>query len=370
MSKTVYILGAGFSMDAGIPSQAGLIEKIINLDTSSDDILESSLANFRDKLSKQFLIPPEKHAQVPLEDIFTPIDRSLIDSISFRTMNQTEMQNLKEDIFYLIGKTIDDSIAPEKTDYIKNFSAYLLTQSKARIQGNSTKDPVSVISTNWDILLDKTLRADVQKYNSSVTTDDDDSKSLKNKCVVDYCCYMSSYDPNDHLTKPGLEAIGAGGFNIKLLKVHGSLNWLQCPRCARVYVSFDEKIALLRHEKRSNCRHCENNYGTDTHLIANVIMPTFLKNFLKTQYKLIWDNAGIELAEASKIIFVGYSLPQADFEMRQLLSRMVRDNVEIEVVTYGCPQASGLKDRYEIFFGKREIKWHQDGARAYFNSIS
>jgi len=61
-------------------------------------------------------------------------------------------------------------------------------------------------------------------------------------------------------------------------------------------------------------------------------MPTFLKNLTNTQYKLIWQNAAIELSEATKIVFIGYSLPAADFEMKQILSRMVRDTAEIEVV--------------------------------------
>jgi len=38
--------------------------------------------------------------------------------------------------------------------------------------------------------------------------------------------------------------MGKGGFNVKLLKLHGSLNWLQCPRCNRLFVDFDNKIAV------------------------------------------------------------------------------------------------------------------------------
>jgi hypothetical protein len=41
---------------------------------------------------------------------------------------------------------------------------------------------------------------------------------------------------------------------------------------------------------------------------------------------------GIEISEATEIIFIGYSLPNADFEMRQLLSRMTRESAEITVV--------------------------------------
>lgn len=46
-----------------------------------------------------------------------------------------------------------------------------------------------------------------------------------------------------------------------------------------------------------------------------------LSNF---QIKLVWQNAGVELMEAARLVFIGYSLPHADFEFRQLMSRMVR----------------------------------------------
>lgn len=87
--------------------------------------------------------------------------------------------------------------------------------------------------------------------------------------------------------------------------------------------------------------------------VSNLVIPTFLKNLSNPQYKLIWQNAGIELSEADHIVFIGYSLPQADFEMRQLLARMVRKDVEIEVIDYGNQDDENIKQmkkRYSVFF--------------------
>ena len=97
-------------------------------------------------------------------------------------------------------------------------------------------------------------------------------------------------------------------------------------------------------------------------------MPTFLKDLSNPQYKLIWQNAGVELSEAERIIFIGYSLPSADFEMRQLLSRMVRDNAAITVVDFGEEQSEIIKNmkmRYKTFFGNRSIDFCLDGAKKY-----
>ena len=105
--------------------------------------------------------------------------------------------------------------------------------------------------------------------------------------------------------------------------------------------------------------------------MSHLIMPTFLKDLSNPQYKIIWQNAGIELSEAQKIVFIGYSLPLADFEMRQLLSRMVDENTEIEVVDYKDPSDSSKFDKliasYKQFFG-RDVKSYHEGAKKYIQS--
>lgn len=100
-------------------------------------------------------------------------------------------------------------------------------------------------------------------------------------------------------------------------------------------------------------------------------MPTYIKDLSNPQYKIIWQNAGIEISEASKLVFIGYSLPSADFEMRQLLARMTRANAEIQVVDFptGDDQKVITKSHWEKFFGKRSIVFHFDGARSYISEL-
>ena len=106
--------------------------------------------------------------------------------------------------------------------------------------------------------------------------------------------------------------------------------------------------------KAAYCRHCRKNYGipeiNSIKLQSNLLLPTYLKNLSNIQIKLVWQNAAIELSEASRIVFIGYSLPAADFEIRQLLARMIRPNAEIQVVLY--PKSSHVEaeaERYRNF---------------------
>lgn len=360
MDKIVYVLGAGFSMDAHAPSQAALVKKIFETHNNEPHIFEdrTAIEKFKAFLTETLDIPESLHNDVPLEDVFTPLDKCLSDNITFRNLDVRAIKEIRGIIYYLIGKTLQHLLENSDKDYINLFAKYLVRTSSTRKDHQyRNTDPVSALSTNWDILLDNSLKYVI-----------DSEFALQG--VVDYCCHISSYKPHDESVKPGLEMLGNGGFNTKLIKLHGSLNWLQCPRCLRMYVDFDNKIAISQYVEKLKCRHCNHNFGSfDSHiLLPNLIMPTYLKDLSNPQYKIIWQNAGIELSEAIKIVFIGYSLPYADFELRQLLSRMIRKDADIEVITFGDPDSEDVKQlkyRYKIFFGSRNIRFEYEGAKAY-----
>ena len=86
---------------------------------------------------------------------------------------------------------------------------------------------------------------------------------------------------------------------------------------------------------------------------------------------MIWWNAGFEIAEATHLVFIGYSLPLADFEFRNLLTRNFpnRRKVNIKVVLFKRKtrknsteeKEEGFKyaeevQRYEAFFGSQISK--------------
>jgi hypothetical protein len=135
-------------------------------------------------------------------------------------------------------------------------------------------------------------------------------------------CYVSSVAEYEPRVRSGLWTLGARGYNLKLLKLHGSMNWLQCSRCQQLFVSFDEKINIPNYINARLCRHCEKR-NVQARLQGSLVMPTFLKDLSNFQVKLVWQNAAIELMEADHLVFIGYSLPQADFEFRPMLTRMV-----------------------------------------------
>ncbi len=405
--KTVYILGAGFSQPACVPLQKEIIGEILKLRDENfgekDELIKLYLHELESFLENELFIKRADFGNIALEDIFTPIDRCIIDGISFRSHDSKDLVELREKIYSLIIIAIINKLESSRTSsqssYIEDFAKYLVTQMKPRMK-DKDHDPVSVISTNWDILLDNFIKSAIkQGANIGVIDDGVDG-------VVDYCCYISSLPQEDKTEdgtiKPGLWALGKGGYNVKLLKLHGSMNWLNCPKCQRLFVAFHEKIAEYGIYKDKQCHHCAKNFKEEnadsSTLRSDLIMPTFLKDLTNFQIKLIWQNAGVELSEASKIVFIGYSLPQADYELRQLLARMIRHEAEIEVVLQSediediedidkrtkikksyeeiLKEQTNIKDsnadilkRYRTFFGKRKVTPIPKGVVNYIKTL-
>lgn len=364
MSKTVYFLGAGFSADAGGPIQNQIIQFIFKEDFTfkfqdKPEIVKAR-KEFISFIDNTLEIEEDLRDQIALEDVFTPIDRALSSGKSFKKFDIKELADLRQQFHLLMGAAIKYGVDFQNKDrnYIEIFARYIDSIAKRRVD-NIGNDSIAIITTNWDLLLDNELNRLVRMF--SVVESQSEHPKL---AVVDYCCYISSLDKDDHFIKPGLLALGRNGYNIKYLKLHGSMNWLHCPNCQRMYVKFDEKTMLM--SSVNHCGHCRKNYkisSTDNaiKLKSNLLLPTFAKDYSNIQIQLIWQNAGIELSEASKVVFIGYSLPQADFEIRQLLSRCIPNHTEVEVVCY--PYKNGIEKNevekeeernwYKAFFGKR-----------------
>lgn len=376
-SKTVYILGAGFSMDSGAPSQAKLVKEIYDLkgkfSRTQNEKIDSWLKVFDDFLSNGLNISELEKNYYSLEDVYTPIDKCINENNSFKGYTVQGLIEIRDYINRLIILAIRNAIdknSKAKTN-IEKFASHILKSARERLT-DEKKDLVSVVTTNWDIMLDNSI--------FKLLSDEKKGEGEYFKGVVDYCCYISSLDENDHSIKPGLFALGRKGYNVKLLKLHGSLNWMQCPNCQRLYVKFYKKFNGGYVFDKKYCRHCEKNFqlkeDPSIQLGVNLIMPTFLKNLNNIQNKLIWQNSAIEISEASKIVFIGYSLPLADFEFKQMLSRMTRKNVEIEVYLIQDDNPDKYNDnakfqtagyRFQNFFSGREYSIHYGGVQEFID---
>jgi hypothetical protein len=233
IEKTVYVLGAGFSAPSGGPEQGRLIQRIF-------DLPDRDVQTHRAKKALQgFLVDvmhveADKTAQVNLEDVYTPIDRCLADGLSLRDKSPTDLLEFRGQMEYLISLALNRSFElangkdPQCSSYVADFAKYLVdiaSERAKKAQGTTTAalakahDPFSIICLNWDILVDNAI------FRALYTKDAGKSGDYEAIGVVDYCCYISSLNEGGSRIRPGLWALGARGYNVKVLKLHGSMNW-------------------------------------------------------------------------------------------------------------------------------------------------
>jgi hypothetical protein len=371
--KTVYILGAGFSMSAGAPRQSRIMSLIFDLPDYLPGVRDKK-QRFLKFLEDAFSIRSPHHREVYLEDIYTPMDRCISDDLSLRGVDLSRLSDVRNDMEYLIAWAIEYNVQEDRSRddyYIPAFARHLVSIASDRTKKEDERsadraknhDPFSIISLNWDILLDKALDLALRDQDALLDSNDDYSKIG----VVDYCCYISSVEAGDKRVRSGLWTLGAGGYNVKLLKIHGSMNWLQCPTCQRLFTDFSGKHVVTNALDPVNCRHCTK-HDVPVKLRSSLVMPTFLKDLSNFQIKLVWQNAGVEIMEADKLVFIGYSLPQADFEFRNLLSRMKHINVKIDVVL-NDGEANPAAVQYKQFFAGHEIAFPAPGVVEYVRQL-
>jgi hypothetical protein len=153
----------------------------------------------------------------------------------------------------------------------------------------------SLITTNWDLLLDA---ARDTRFGS---------------------------EPQDYGTTRNVVLEGGtapqGDERPKLLKLHGSLSWRYCQRCQRLVIDPLHHVAGERQEGATclcKCRFSE-----------LIVTPGFVREYRNVHLLTIWREALLTLASAAQWVFVGYSLPADDVGVRTLLlkARCVRHDV-------------------------------------------
>ena len=376
--ETVYVLGAGFSYEAGVPLQSQILERIRDLDPLSAPSLLSEI--FAECQGRSIAFISRIFEQVPnprLEDIFTLIDQSVQHRNYCVGYNWQEIEVIRRALLNAIVHLFhsgESAIPPDKNKLYKEIAAFLIER---RVKAGQKNHPFSVISLNWDCLLENAIYWCLDQY--AITGVD-----------VDYCCYTTPLqglhgEKTEHV--PSIQQKAVGLYNLKVMKLHGSINCVICPNCNRLYAGLHAPIEWMEeYLANKTCPRCSKVMSLSPEgdaigpiLEPLLISPTFLKELNNTHIQMIWHNAYVDLCEAKEVVFIGYSLPEADYHLRTLLKRAIRRGTKITTVlidqdnpTAGCPPH--IKDkyaasRYRAFFGSEPtITIRPDGTSGYFRS--
>lgn len=368
--KTIYVIGAGFSVAAGFPLQNELLEKCLQLRESQilqvAGFAQGSAKKAQDQM-QGFINDIFPKVKTPrLEDIFTTLDLAISKRQYIKNYDWLTLFQIRESLIRLIIIALYFSLKIQinkRNDFYEKVATYFIHE---RLKAGIKADTYSIIQLNWDSLIEEKVYSCIEELD------------IKQSVDIDYCCYSTPLSDSYHT--PSLTQKAKRIFNIKVQKLHGSINWLRCPNCDRLFTGLGSNLPpgelYIRDQACSKCSKTTNTTSkqTDYLLEQYLVSPTYAKVFDNTHVQMIWHNAYVDLIEASKIIFLGYSLPEADYHIRALLSRSVNPNAEIVVVLSNIDKAhaqhsrTGATERYIQFFGADRVNFHYEGVENYFEN--
>jgi len=165
---------------------------------------------------------------------------------------------------------------------------------------------------------------------------------------------------------------------LRVAKIHGSINWLYCDNCRRVFwfppdqaVNIADQLVGTHEWKliaprvrfpnkdQWECARCNG-----VKLSTRIATFSYRKALEFPMFQKSWLDAERFLRTARRWIFIGYSLPAADFEFKYLMKRVElsrSDPPDVVLVTGGDgARLTGMN--FRRFFGSRlNSKEFQDG---------
>src|SRR5262249_24852906 len=157
--------------------------------------------------------------------------------------------------------------------------------------------------------------------------------------LIDYGIAINQYNGGTQPADPG---------SVLVLKPHGSLSWGHCPLCGRL-VSFLTSLpySLTSAWIFDRCR------GPD---LEPVIVPPVLTRTAPWFLEPVWELTVSALRECDRLVFIGYSFPSQDVDVRVHLVRGLSQRsrpspLNIEVVDLVTDNTSTEENRFKSILG-------------------
>lgn len=328
------ILGAGFSKNSGIPVECEIPRLLIpdKADNEFDDAVGVVLKRFMEDIFGY-----DGTGTIPaLSDILNSIDISTSSGHCLGIKyNPIHLRAIKRMLMYRLFNVLEDFFKPSND--VKKLIEIL----------QKSFSNIGYIVLNWDTVLEKYL---LSNYGN---------------LIIDYC--------------NGGSLLEAEHFKIdrtvlQIAKIHGSCNWLYCNNCRTVFNDlfnsttvtqragfqkndlnmFDEFNKVRDIERYINIKKCS---LCNNDISSHIATFGYRKSFKANSFPNIWNRAEHILTDADKWIFIGYSLPEADYEFKHLLKiaelklQHVKNNVlSIDIILLND---NNSVNKYRNYFGKR-----------------
>lgn len=315
----IFVLGAGASRPDGVPLQRDTLPLIIS--GKIEEIENSEIGRIVTEFIKdnfEFNTGTNKFPQ--LEAVFGFLDYFIQqnESLSIKYPNQ-KLREIKEYLIKLIHYVVN--LQTDKTSYYYQ----LFWNSITGINPNT-----SIITLNYDTLLEQAF-----------------DHLYKKSGYIDYSIPFMNYEKLAEMKQynfwinpkePVFVEENENPLPFKILKLHGSLNWKYCNCCNQTLLTpWDRRIDLKRGKFLGYTYpdNLEYEYACPidgTEFQTLIVPPSYLKILSHPIISQLMTEASREIRIARKIVFVGYSLSDADIHVKALFKKQMNGNKEVIVV--------------------------------------
>lgn len=290
-TKTVFVLGAGASVDSGCPLMTGFLDRAYHLRRYTQrDIERHSFELVFDAINQlQSVFAKSKIELLNIESVFAAFEMAQLFG-RLGTLDTRQLGNLTDAIRFLIVDTLEWSMRFRRVgSNVRAPESYDIFAGKIQELVADGKHDVTLITFNYDLGLDFALS----------------SRGMS----VGY----------------GLEGTLEDG-SMPLLKLHGSINWARCPECkgleavefgrAKLHDDHSNGAVFLR--LREACQGHRACHGISREVA--IVPPTWNKAQHYAEISHVWRMAAQKLSQAENIMIMGYSLPPTDEFFRYLFA--------------------------------------------------
>ncbi len=315
--KNVYLIGAGLSKEIGLPLQDDFLlvaREVFFRDPTLFKHFER-VFDYQDKLTKM-----KKYLNYPLlnlEHLFNLFEMDVFYS------NSPELADIKNDFIRLV---CDVLIAKTPCPFYLHEDGHLRMDNRFQAyvsfisilvkdyQDDLIMHGDTVISFNYDLVLEaaaciynykrhESRRGGYRKGNIRFNT-------TFGKTNITLAPFSNCFAQNrTGLDFPNSDLFSGDDGAIKLIKLHGSINW-----------------------KATN--------GGETFIVP----PTWNKS--DPQIRNLWDYAYKELKSARRIVVIGYSFPETDIYVKSLIALALNENKILQNIYFINPDEDVAKKMY------------------------
>ena len=350
---SVFIFGAGASIAEGCPTQGELLPLILG--TRDPEMLESKAWKSVSEFIRQNFFLDEEAGQYPsLEEIFGFIDYFIDKRESLgHVFTLTNIEYIREALIKLIHYLINHAMTQSVGRSLDKFWDHVW----------KNKPNMSCVTLNYDTYLEDSF-----------------VKYFPLNCYLNFSYDLMNFQyhlisPKDWWINPSEPLLTTTKFTpqvIKFIKIHGSLNWRYCNCCNQLIIRpwennfhlekgnppWGEKteardstdMAQGEIHQKASFESCPR----DQNLLTTLITPPSYKKDLSHPVisKLLIEMAD-EIRAAEQVVFVGYSLPEADVHLKAVFAKSGISNKKVIVINPSDdPQ---MKRRFKSLSSKCEI---------------